>query len=205
LNNHFLKQVKAIKPFLVNDHPTYRFADLAKMPETQLVTLVPRHTWQRLGEYINQYEAINLASRFGVQLGALEWEWVPNPEAVRWWRRNVTGEASLFAMVLGVTRGELVELYGLVEVDEDSVNWAEVIPEEASNAMPEQARLAARAQGQPEQTVLRSLYREYFRRRGMLTLDVPGQVALRRGTVREVERFRDALQRLIERSNAAVL
>jgi len=201
LTNQFFNQIKGTKPFVVNDHNNYVFADLPKMPETQLVTLVPRRTWQRLAEYIAHYEATNLAGRFGADPGDYEWEWVASPEAVRWWRRaSTTGGESLFALALGVTRGELVELYGLVEVDEDSPHWPEVIPEEAANAMPDQAKLAARSQNRPEAEVLRSLYREYFRRKGMLTLDTPGQVALRRGTVREVERFRDALRGLIERS-----
>lgn len=201
MTNQFFNQIKGTKPFVVNDHNNYVFADLPKMPETQLVTLVPRRTWQRLAEYIAHYEATNLAGRFGADPGDYEWEWVANPEAVRWWRRaSTTGGESLFALALGVTRGELVELYGLVEVDEDSPHWPEVIPEEAANAMPDQAKLAARSQNRPEAEVLRSLYREYFRRKGMLTLDTPGQVALRRGTVREVERFRDALRGLIERS-----
>ncbi len=200
MTNQFFKQVKATKPFVVNDQNNYVFADLAKMPETQLVILVPRRTWQRLPEYIAHYEATNLAGRFGAEPGDYEWEWVANPEAVRWWRRASTGQESLFALALGVTRGELIELYGLVEVDEDSPHWVDVIPEEAANAMPEQARLAARTQNRPELELLRGLYREYFRRKGMLTLDTPGEIALRRGTVREVERFRDALRGLIERS-----
>lgn len=200
LTNQFFNQIKATKPFVVNDHNNYVFADLPKMPETQLVMLVPRRTWQRLPEYIAHYEATTLAGRFGAEPGDYEWEWVSSPEAVRWWRRASTGGESLFALALGVSRGEMVELYGLVEVDEDSPHWPEVIPEEAANAMPDQAKLAARTQNRVEAEVLRGLYREFFRRKGMLTLDTPGQVALRRGTVREVERFRDALRGLIERS-----
>lgn len=201
LTNQFFNQVKATKPFLVNDQTNYVFADLPKMPETQLVLLLPLRAWRRLPEYIAHYEATTLAGRFGAEPGDYEWEWVANPEAVRWWRRASTGQEALFALAMGVPRKELVELYGLVEVDEDSPHWNEVIPEEAANAMPDQARLAARTQGRSEQDMLRGLYREYFRRKGMLTLDTPGQIALRRGTVREVERFRDALRGLIERSS----
>jgi hypothetical protein len=200
LTNQFFSQVKATKPFVVNDQTNYVFADLPKMPETQLALLVPRRTWLRLAEYIAHYEATNLAGRFGAEPGDYEWEWVANPEALRWWRRASTGQESLFALALAVPRGELIELYGLVEVDEDSPHWPEVIPEEAANAMPDQARLSARTQNRPEPEMLRGLYREYFRRKGMLTLDTPGQIALRRGTVREVERFRDAVRGLIERS-----
>jgi len=195
-----LDNVKGTKLFIVNDHTNYVFADLSKMPETQLVLLVPRRTWQRLAEYIQHYEATNLAGRFGAEPGDYEWEWVANPEAVRWWRRASTGQEALFALALAITRGDLMELYGLVEVDEDSPNWIDVIPEEAANGMPDQAKLVARTQNRSEPETLRALYREYFRRKGMLTLDTPGQVALRKGTVREVERFRDALRGLIERS-----
>lgn len=195
----FAKKEATSKPFLVNDHGNYQFTELHKMPETQLVMLVPKRTWVRLAEYIQTYESVSLAGRFGADPGDYEWEWVPNPEAVRWWRRDVTGQESLFGMVLAIHKGELVELYGLVEVDENSPFWPDVIPEEAANAMPEQARLVARQGQRTEKEVLHTLYREYFRSKGMLTLSQPGQPALRRGTVREVERLRDAIRALIER------
>lgn len=193
------------KPFLVNDHANYRFADLPKMPETQLVMLVPRKTWERLGEYVANYEAVQLAGRLGATPGSYEWEWVADPEAIRWWRRASDGSESLFGMAVAVYRKDMVELYGLVEVDENSPHWPEVIPEEAANSMPGQAKTISREHGEPEETVLFSLYRDYFRSRQMLTLDDPGQPALRRGTVREVERFRDVLRGLIERAIHAKL
>jgi hypothetical protein len=198
--NLFGSKDKGTKPFLVNDHGNYNFADLHKMPESQLVMLVPRRTWQRLPEYISIYESISLAGRFGAEPGDFEWEYLSNPEALRWWRRASTGEESLFGMAVAVHKGDLVEMYGLVEVDENSPHWQEVIPEEAANAMPGQAKLTARNDGRPEGDILSDLYRDYFRKKGMLTLDAPGQLALRRGTIREVERFRDALRGLIERS-----
>jgi hypothetical protein len=202
--NLFQKSDKS-KPFLVNDHPNYKFAELAQMPETQLVMLVPSLAWQRLKEYIDNYESVSLAGRFGAEPGSFEWEWINEPEAVRWWRRAATGKEALFGMAVAVARGDNVELYGLVEVDEESPHWSEVIPEEAANAMPNQAKLAARRQGASESAVLADLYREYFRHKGMLTVDEPGQPALRRGTIREVERFRNALRQLIERSTQARL
>jgi len=98
-----------------------------------------------------------------------------------------------------------VELYGLVEVDENSPHWSEPIPEEAANSMPGRAKLAARSQGGTEQQILAGLYRDYFRGRGMLTMDTKGQLALRRGTIREVERFRDAITSLLERAGKVKL
>ena len=201
----FSDSKKSNKPFVVNDHANYKFAELAQMPETQLVMLVPRKTWERLGEYVANYEAVQLAGRFGASPGAYEWEWITEPEAIRWWRRASDGGESLFGMAVAVYRRDLVELYGLVEVDENSPHWPEVIPEEAANAMPGQAKLVARKNGQPEEQILLNLYRDYFRSKSMLTMDDPGQPALRRGTVREVERFRDVLRALIERSNHAKL
>jgi hypothetical protein len=200
-----LKKAKGTKPFLVNDVTSYKFPDLPKMPESQMVMLVPVRTWQRLPEYIANYESIGLAGRFGAEPGAYEWEWVIDPEAVRWWRRASTGKESLFGMALAVHRGGVVELYGLVEVDENSSHWSDVIPEEAANAMPGRAKLAARTQSGTEQEILGWLYREYFRGRGMLTLDVAGQAAQRRGTVREVERFRDAIKGLLDRAGKVKL
>jgi len=193
------------KPFLVNENPTYKFAELSKMPETQLVMLVRKPYWLRLKEYIPAYEAVTLAGRFGADPGDYEWEWIDSPQAVRWWRRAATGFEALSGAAIAITRGELVELYGLVEIDEASPVWAEVIPEEAGNAMPWQAKTAARAQNRREEEVLAQLYREYFRNRGMLTVDEPGQPAMRKGTIREVERFRDALKGVIERAAKASL
>jgi hypothetical protein len=193
------------KPFLVNDHANYKFADLPKMPETQLLMLVPRQAWERLGEYVANFEAIQLAGRFGASPGTYEWEWITDPEAIRWWRRASDGTESLFGMAVAVHRKDMVELYGLVEVDESSPHWPEVIPAEAANALPGRARLVARQNGEPEEQVLLSLYREYFRGKSMLTMEEAGQLALRRGTIREVERFRDVLRALIERSNRAKL
>lgn len=197
--------VNRAKPFLVNENPNYRFAELSKIPETQLVMLAPIRHWQRLAEYITAYESVTLAGRFGADPGDYEWEWLPDPEAVRWWRRNTEGLESLFGMVVGVRRGEVVELYGMVDVDENSPFWPEVIPEEAANAMPLQAKVIAREKRRPEKDTLADLYREYFRSKGMLTSDNPGEPATRRGTIREVERFQSALKSLFERASRASL
>jgi hypothetical protein len=197
--------VNKAKPFLVNENPNHRFAELARMPETQLVMLAPLRLWQRLPEYINAYEAVSLAGRFGADPGDYEWEWLQNPEAVRWWRRNAEGYESLFGMIVGVRRGDVVELYGMVDVDENSPFWPEVIPEEAANAMPLQAKVIAREKRRMEKDVLADLYREYFRSKAMLTSDNPGEPSTRRGTIREVERFQAALKALFERASKASL
>lgn len=196
---------KPVQPFLVNDNPKYRFAELSKMPETQTVLLFPRRQWMRLAEYIQAFEAVTLAGRFGADPGDYEWEWIAKPEAVRWWRRAITGFEFLFGMALAVHRVEWVEVYGLVEVDETSPFWSEVIPLEAANAMPPQAKLLSRQQNRPEKDVLLDLYREYFKQKGMLTVARPGQPFCRRGTIREVERFRDSLKALMDRCNNAIL
>lgn len=196
---------KPAQPFIVNETPKYRFAELAKMPESQLVMLVPRRSWLRLAEYIQAFEAVNLAGRFGADPGDYEWEWIARPEAVRWWRRAITGEESLFGLALAIHRGEGVEVYGLVEVDETSPFWSEVIPLEAANTFPPQAKLLARQQNITEQQALMGLYREYFKQKNMLTVTRAGQPFCRRGTIREVERFRDTLKALIERCDKAIL
>ncbi|MGH2522303.1 MAG: hypothetical protein ACRDH2_07355 [Anaerolineales bacterium] len=201
----FSKKTNPIKPFLVNENPNYRFTELPKIPETQLVMVVPRRAWLRLPEYIQAFEAVHLAGRFGADPGDYEWEWVPNPEGLRWWRRTFNGSESLFGLALATQRSENVELYGLVEVDENSPFWSEVIPEEAANAMPPQAKLIAREHGRREEEVLAELYKEYFKQKGMLTLMRSGQPFCRRGTIREVERFRDAIKHLLERASRATL
>ena len=97
------------QPFLVNDYANHKFGAMGDMPETQLVMLVPRKDWLRLPEYIDNYEAVGLAGRFGAEVGDYEWEWVPDPEAIRWWRRASTGEVSLFGLALSVKRGDQVK------------------------------------------------------------------------------------------------
>jgi hypothetical protein len=188
------------KPFLVNEHATYRFAELAKLPDTQLVMLVPKKVFVRLPEFIAAYEAVSLAGRFGADPGDYEWEWISNPPSLRWWRRALNGFESLFGWVAVIARGEFVELYGMVEVDENSPFWRDVIPDEAALELPERAKIAARQTGQPEEQVLQEVYRGWFKNASMLTILQPGQPAVRKGSIREVERFRDALKALLERS-----
>ncbi len=194
------------KPFLVNEHATYRFADLSKLPDTQLVMLVPKKVFTRLPEFINAYEAVSLAGRFGADPGDYEWEWISNPPSLRWWRRSATGFESLFGWVAAVPRGEFVELYGMVEVDENSSFWPDVIPEEAALELPQRAKIMARQNTtRSEDAFLKDLYREWFKNAGMLTIFQAGQPAVRKGTVREVERFRDAVKALLERATKTAL
>jgi len=194
------KQFKTPPSVLVNLNPNYHFAELPRMPETQLVMTLPRRVWERLGEYIPAYEAVQLAGRFGADPGDYEWEWLSNPEGIRWWRRNITGEESLCGLAVAVRRGDIVELYGLVEIDENSPFWTEAIPEEAANAMPRQADLLARNEGRSEEEALAELYRDYYRSRGMLTMQQPGMPVCRKGSAREVDRFADAIKALVERA-----
>jgi hypothetical protein len=107
---------KPLKPFLVNDQPDHNFASLKLMPETQMLMLVPRPAWQRLAEYIPAYEAVELAGRFGASPGDYEWEWIKDPESIRWWRRATNGFEHLWGMAIAVAVSAGVELYGLVEM-----------------------------------------------------------------------------------------
>lgn len=194
------------KPFLVNEHASYRFADLAKLPDTQLVMLAAKKLFARVPEYVNAFEAVSLAGRFGADPGDYEWEWISNPPSVRWWRRAANGFESLFGWAAVVPRGEFVELYGMVEVDEFSPFWPDVIPEEAALELPQRAKIMARQNTtRTEEDYLKDLYREWFKGASMLTMLQPGQPAVRKGTVREVERFRDAIKALLERSTKAAL
>jgi len=56
----------------------------------------------------------------------------------------MNGFEHLWGMALGVEIKEGMELYGLVEIDEKSPFWTEVIPEEAALELPVQAKLMAR-------------------------------------------------------------
>lgn len=103
--------------FLVNDHPSHRFSKLHENPEAQLVMLVPAQTWDRVRAHILRYEAVSLAGRFGANPGEYEWEWVNEPEGIRWWRRAADGNEYLFGVVAAIRRLQGIELYGMVTVD----------------------------------------------------------------------------------------
>jgi hypothetical protein len=195
---------KPLKPVLVNDQPGHTFASLKQMPDTQLLMLVPLAAWRHLGEYILANEAVELAGRFGASPGDYEWEWIKDPEGIRWWRRATNGYEHLWGMAVAVNCREGVELYGLVEIDERSPFWTEVIPEEAALELPVQAKLAARDGKRSEVAILAELYRNYMKEHGLLTQLQPGQVACRRGSVREVELFRDSFKALLKRSASPV-
>jgi hypothetical protein len=191
---------KPLKPFLVNDQPDHNFASLKLMPETQMLMLVPRPAWQRLAEYIPAYEAVELAGRFGASPGDYEWEWIKDPESIRWWRRATNGFEHLWGMAIAVAVSAGVELYGLVEIDEKSPFWTEVIPEEAALGLPVQAKLMSREGKRSEVAILVDLYRDYMKQRGLLTQLQQGRPACRRGSIREVELFRDAIKDLLKRA-----
>ncbi len=196
---------KPLKPFLVNDSPDHKFASLRLMPDTQMVLLVPGVVWRRVPEYIRTYEAVELAGRFGASPGDYEWEWIADPQSIRWWRRATNGFEHLWGMAVAAPVGSQVELYGLVEIDEQSPFWTEVVPEEAALELPVQARLMARDTQRSEVAILTDLYRNYMRERGLLTQLQPGQPACRRGSIREVELFRDAIKSLLQRVTNSTL
>jgi len=194
------------RSFLVNEHPKHRFSRLREIPETQLTMLVPTSTWGRMPEYIQSFESVSLAGRFGADPGDFEWEWVDEPQGLRWWRRAVDGSEQLFAMAAVVPVSSGVELYGMVSVSEDSVFWADVVSSAILTELNDRARQLARDRHLADDTpTLAQLRRDHYRLRGLLTLDVAGEPAIRCGTIREVERFQNALRGLFERCTKAVL
>jgi len=194
------------KSFLVNEYPRHRFSRLREIPETQLTLLVPTQTWGRLREYIASFEAVSLAGRFGADPGDFEWEWVDEPQGLRWWRRAVDGSEQLFGMAAAVPVAHGVELYGMVSVSEDSVFWADVVSSAILTELNDRARLLARDRHLADDApTLAQLRRDHYRMRGLLTHDLPGEPAVRCGTIREVERFQNALRGLCERCAASVL
>ena len=191
---------------LVNDRPQHRFSRLRDIPETQLTMLISQRVWSRMREYIPAFEAVTLAGRFGADPGDFEWEWVADPQGLRWWRRAVDGSEYLFGMVAAVPAGDDVELYGMVSVDEDSVFWPDVVSSAILPELNDRAHLIARDDHSAnESQILAQLRRDHYRHRGLLTYDVPGEPAIRRGTVREVERLQTALHGLLSRCASAVL
>ena len=109
-------------------------------------------------------------------------------------------------MVAAVPVGDDVELYGMVSVDEDSVFWPDVVSSAILSELNDRAHLIARDDhAASEAAVLAQLRRDHYRHRGLLTRDVPNEPAIRRGTVREVERLQTALHGLLSRCSTAVL
>lgn len=193
-------EIKPDKPFLVNDQPAHAFASLKLIPETQLVMLVPREAWRRLAQYIPAVEAVQLAGRFGAAVGEYEWEWISDPESIRWWRRSLNGFEHLWGMAVGLPVKEGVEIYGMVEIDEASPFWPEAIPDEAGLELPVRAQVVARSDPRPAEAILVGLYRDYYKARGLLTQLRPGQAACRKGVEEEVALFRDAIKALLKRA-----
>ncbi|MBL8093406.1 MAG: hypothetical protein JNL73_04500 [Anaerolineales bacterium] len=194
------------KSFIVSDNARHRFSRLRDIPETQLTLLVPHRVWGRLQEYVQSYEAVALAGRFGADPGDFEWEWVAEPEGLRWWRRATDGTEYLFGLAAAVHTAAGVELYGMVSVDEASVFWADVVSSAILPELNDRARLIAHDRHLDDDSqALAQLRREHYRARGLLTHDVPGELAIRCGTIREVERLQIALQGLLDRCAGATL
>ncbi len=191
---------------LVNDQPRHRFSRLHDIPETQLTMLTSRRVWSRMREYVQAFEAVALAGRFGADPGDFEWEWVAEPQGLRWWRRAIDGTEYLFGVAAAVPVGDDVELYGMVSVDESSVYWADVVSSAILSELNDRARLIAHDQHlHDDRPALAQLRRDHYRHRSLLTYDEPGEPAIRRGTVREVERLQSALQGLLNRCATSVL
>ena len=188
--------------FLVNDHPAHRFSKLHENPEAQLVMLVPGQTWERVRLHIRRYESIALAGRFGAMPGEYEWEWVNEPEGIRWWRRAGDGNEYLFGVVAAIRRLQGVELYGMVTVDENSPFWADVVAGVLIAELNDRARQMTEERYMTANQALRQLRREHYRSRDLLTIDRQDKTMVRRGTIREVERFQAALKKLFDRVNS---
>jgi hypothetical protein len=186
--------------FLVNDHPGHRFSKLHENPEAQLVMLVPAQTWDRVRMHIQRYEAISLAGRFGANPGEYEWEWVNEPEGIRWWRRAGDGNEYLFGVVATIRRLQGVELYGMVTVDETSPFWGDVVAGVLIAELNDRARDMTEERYMTANQALRQLRREHYRTRDLLTIDRQDKTMVRRGTIREVERFQAAIKKLFDRS-----
>ncbi len=192
--------------FLVNERPQHRFSKLREIPETQLTMLASKSVWGRLHEYVQSFEAVTLAGRFGADPGDFEWEWVAEPVGLRWWRRAVDGTEYLFGAAAAVIVPDGVELYGMVTVDETSVFWPDVVSSAILSELNDRARrIALDEHLDDDHITLARLRRDHYRNRGLLTVDVPGEPAVRCGTIREVERFQSALQGLLGRCASSVL
>jgi hypothetical protein len=63
-----------------------------------------------------------------------------------------------------------------------------------------QAKLMSREGKRSEVAILVDLYRDYMKQRGLLTQLQQGRPACRRGSIREVELFRDAIKDLLKRA-----
>ncbi len=194
--------MKSSTGFLVNEHPAHRFSKLAENPEAQLVMLIPGITWDRVRAHIQRYEAISLAGRFGADPGHFEWEWVDEPEGARWWRRSLDGTEHLFGVLAAIQRPQGVELYGMVSVDEASPFWADVVAGVMIAELNDRAKRLTEERYVDANQALRQLRREHYRYRDLLMVDQSDSLLVRRGTIREVERFQAAIKKLFDKSLA---
>jgi len=194
------------KPFLVNEHATYRFAELAKLPDTQLVMLVPKKVFVRLPEFIAAYEAVSLAGRFGADPGDYEWEVLSDPQGFKWWRRTVGGDPAYCAAILAPdVSTDPIEVFGMIDIASDTPWWFDAIDDMVRIEMRGDTLAHQRHISELQAQVIVSIRDEYGPRRLITAERDENGIAWRVGSPEEVEKLKDAFVGLVNRARTAIL
>ena len=90
----------------------------------------------------------------------------------------------------------------MVTVDENSPFWADVVAGVLIAELNDRARQMTEERYMTANQALRQLRREHYRSRDLLTVDRQDKTMVRRGTIREVEKFQAALKKLFDRVNS---
>lgn len=191
---------------VINLAPQHKFKGLKDWPEAQLMLQMPRVLWNRTRQYVPHFEAISLAGRFGADQGDYEWELLSEPQGFKWWRRTVAGDAAYTAFIVAPdVSGDLVEVFGLIDIASDSPWWYDAI-DDAVRIETRGDTFARQNNLTTEQGKVFVSIRDEYRPRRLLTADRDENgVAWRVGSQEEVERLKEAFVGLVNRARTASL
>jgi hypothetical protein len=196
----------AITRAVINLAPQHKFKGLKDWPEAQLLLQMPRVLWNRTRQYVPHFEAVSLAGRFGADQGDYEWELISEPQGFKWWRRTVTGDAAYTAFIVAPdVSGDLVEVFGLIDIASNSPWWYDAIDDVVR--IETRGETFARQNNIPTEhgKVFVSI-RDEYRPRRLLTADRDENgVAWRVGSQEEVDRLKEAFVGLVNRARTASL
>lgn len=196
----------AIPRAVINLAPQHKFKGLKDWPEAQLLLQMPRVLWNRTRQYVPHFEAVSLAGRFGADQGDYEWELISEPQGFKWWRRTVAGDAAYTAFIVAPdVSGDLVEIFGLIDIASDSPWWYDAI-DDAVRIETRGETFARQNHLSTEQGKIFVSIRDEYRPRRLLTADRDENgVAWRVGSQEEVERLKEAFVGLVNRARTASL
>jgi hypothetical protein len=186
--------------------PNYKFRTIGKMPEAQLLMIMPRILWMRTRAYIPHFEAVHLAGRFGADVGDYEWEVLDQPHGLKWWRRTKMGDAAYCAAILVPDPSlDPIEVFGVIDIASNTPWWFDAVENEGLIQGRGGSIARERKVSLEEGRVLASIEEEYRRRRLVTALRDENGVSWRCGEMEEVTLLKDSLIGLVTRAREAIL